>query len=237
MLSIFTFERIRLKGMLLLALPLGFACALILTISEQLIHPDQYFSVVDFLQNVSVYSACTLLALLFAEQCKLEGFLLKRSCSWLKKVTLMLVYGGLTGIAMGLVYNRWYALYGFSARARPFRLRRMTTFYDSFILSLSAAVTEELVFRLLLFTSFLWILGWLFRPILTMNGFNRWIPLVFAVVFSSMLFGLVHGVYGFLFAFGAGATLCLIFLRGGLESAVLAHFLANLVFFNLTYLR
>ena len=113
----------------------------------------------------------------------------------------------------------------------------MTTFYDSFILSLSAAVTEELVFRLLLFTSFLWILSWLFRPILTMNGFNRWIPLVFAVVFSSLLFGLVHGVYGFLFAFGAGGALCLIFLRGGLESAVLAHFLANLVFFNLTYLR
>ena len=105
MLSLFTFERIRFKGMLLLALPLGFGCALILTVSEQLIHPDQYFSLVDFLQNVSVYSACTLLALLFAEQCKLEGFLLKRSGSWLKKVTLMLVYGGLAGIAMGLVYT------------------------------------------------------------------------------------------------------------------------------------
>ena len=237
MFSLFTFERIRFRGMLLLALPLGFGCALVLTVSEQLIHPDQYFSLLDFLQNVSVYSACTLLALLFAEQCKLEGFLLKRSGSLLKKATLMLVYGGLAGIAMGLVYHRWYALYRFSARARPFRLRRMTTFYDSLILSLSAAVTEELVFRLLLFTSFLWILSWLFRPILTMNGLNRWIPLVFAVVFSSMLFGLVHGIYGFLFAFGAGATLCLIFLRGGLESAVLAHFLTNLVFFNLTYLR
>jgi len=237
MLSLFSFERIRFKGMLLVVLPLGFGCALILTVSEQLIHPDQYFSVVDFLQNASVYSACTLLALLFGEQCKLEGFLLKRSGSWLKKVTLILIYGGLAGIALGVGYHRWYALYGFRARVRPFRLRRMTTFYDSFILSLSAAVTEELVFRLLLFTSFLWILSWLFRPILMMNGFNRWIPLVFAVVFSSLLFGFVHGVYGFLFAFGAGVTLCLIFLRGGLESAVLAHFLANLVFFNLTYLR
>ena len=28
----------------------------------------------------------------------------------------MLVYGGLAGIAMGLVYHRWYALYRFSAR-------------------------------------------------------------------------------------------------------------------------
>jgi membrane protease YdiL (CAAX protease family) len=237
MLSLFSFERIRLKGMLLVALPLGFGCALILTASEQLIHPDQFFSLVDFLQNVSVYSACVLLALLFAEQCKLEGFLITRAGSWLKKAGVMLVYGGLAGIAMGLVHHRWHALYRFSAPV-PFRLRRMTTFYDSFILSLSAAVTEELVFRLLLFTSFLWILSWLFQPILTMNGgLNRWIPLVFAVVFSSLLFGFVHGIYGFLFAFGAGVMLCLIFLRGGLESAVLAHCFANLVFFNLTYLR
>jgi membrane protease YdiL (CAAX protease family) len=237
MVPLFTFERIEFKRMLLTALPLGFGCALILTASEQLIRPDRFFSLVDFLQNAGVYSACTLLALLFGEQCKLEGFLLKREAPWTKKVILMLVYGGLAGIAMGLAYHRWYALYRSGARV-PFRLRRMTTFYDSVILSFSAAVTEELVFRLLLFTSFLWILGWLFQPILAINGgFNRWIPLVFAVVFSSLLFGLVHGVYGFLFAFAAGVTLCLIFLRGGLESAVLAHFLTNLVFFNLTYLK
>lgn len=237
MVPLFTFERIRFKGMLLVALPMGVGCALMLTASEQLIHPDQFFSPVDFLQNVGVYSACTLLALLFGEQCKLEGFLVKRKASWTKKVILILVYGGLAGTAMGLAHHRWYALYRPGARV-PFRLRRMTTFHDSVILSLSAAMTEELVFRLLLFTAFLWILYWLFQPILAMNGgFNRWIPLVFAVVFSSLLFGLVHGVYGFLFAFGAGVMLCLIFLRGGLESAVLAHFLANLVFFNLTYLR
>lgn len=237
MLSLFTFERIRFRRMLLVALPLGFVCAAILSASERLIHPGEYFSLVDFLQNASVYSACTLLALLFAEQCKLEGFLLNRGGSWIKKGALILVYGGLAGIAMGLAHHRWHLLYRVNARV-PFRLRRMASFYDSFILSLSAAVTEELVFRLLLFTSFLWILSRFFQPILAMNqGFNRWIPLVFAVVFSSLLFGFVHGVYGFLFAFGAGGVLCLIFLRGGLESAVLAHFLANLVFFNLTYLR
>jgi membrane protease YdiL (CAAX protease family) len=237
MLALFSFERIHFKGMLLVALPLGLGCALVLTVSEQLIHPDQLFSFVDFLQNVAVYSACTLLALLFAAQCRLEGFLLMRNGPRIRKAILLLVYGGLAGVAMGLAYHRWHSAFRSGARV-PFRLRRMTTFYDSFILSLSAALTEELVFRLLLFTSFLWILSWLFQPILTINGgFNRWIPLVFAVVFSSLLFGLVHGVYGFLFAFGAGVTLCLIFLRGGLESAVLAHFLANLVFFNLTYLR
>jgi membrane protease YdiL (CAAX protease family) len=223
--------------MLLVSLPLGFACAVILSIAEQLIRPGESFSGVDFLQNASVYSACTLLALLFAEQCKLESFLVSRQGSWIKKGILILVYGALAGVAMGLAHHRWHLLYRLNARV-PFRLRRMQSFYDSFVLSLSAAVTEELVFRLLLFTSFLWILGRFFRPIMEMNqGFNRWIPLVFALVFSSLLFGFVHGVYGFLFAFGAGGVLCLIFLRGGLESAVLAHFLANLVFFNLTYLR
>ncbi|MCI0626472.1 MAG: CPBP family intramembrane metalloprotease [Acidobacteria bacterium] len=223
--------------MLQVALPLGFASALILTASEQNIHPTRPFSLVDFLQNVSVYSACTLMALLFAEQCKLEGFLVKRAGSRAKKFSLMLAYGVLAGLAMGLAYHRVFAAYRFTARV-PLRLRRMSTFYDSLILSLSAAVTEELVFRLLLFSAFLWILSWLFQPIMAMNGgFNRWIPLVFSVVFSSLLFGFVHGAYGFLFAFAAGVSLCLIFLRGGLESAVIAHFLADLVFFNLTYLR
>ena len=220
-----------------MSLPLGFACAVILSVSERLVRPGEHFSGIDFLQNASVYSACTLLALLFAEQCKLEGFLVSRQGSWIRKGILILVYGVLAGIAMGLAHHRWHLLYRLNARV-PFRLRRMQSFYDACVLSLTAAITEELVFRLLLFTSFLWILGWFFRPILAMNqGFNRWIPLVFAIVFSSLLFGFVHGVYGFLFAFGAGGVLCLIFLRGGLESAVLAHFLANLVFFNLTYLR
>src|SRR4026207_1013208 len=123
MLSLFTFERIRFKVMLLLALPLGFGCALILTLSEQLIRPDQYFSLVDFLQNISVYSACTLLALLFAEQCNLEGFLVKREGSWMKKAILMTVYGGFAGIAMGFVYHRWHVALRFSGRL-PFRLRR-----------------------------------------------------------------------------------------------------------------
>ena len=237
MLALFTFERSRFKGMLFTALPLGLCCALVLAASEPLVHPGQVFSLVDFLQNTSVYSACALLALLFAEQCRLEGFLVKRADPWIKKASLIIAYGGLAGIALGLVYHRWYTAFRFSTRV-PLRLRRMSTFYDSFILSLSAALTEELVFRLLLFTSFLWILTWLFRPILMMNrGLNRWIPLVFAVVFSSLLFGFVHGLFGFLFAFGAGVMLCLVFLRGGLESAILAHFLANLVFFNLTYLR
>src|SRR5882672_2613365 len=137
MLSLFTVDRIRFKGMLLIALPLGLGCALILAAAERLIHPDQNFSLVDFLQNVSVYSACTLLALLFAEQCKLEGFLVKREGSSMKKAILMLVYGGFGGVAMGLVYHRWHAALRFSARL-PFRLRRMTSFYDSLILSLSA---------------------------------------------------------------------------------------------------
>src|SRR5262245_14463054 len=102
MLSLFRFERIRFKGMLLAALLLGLSCALVLTASEPLVHPGQAFSPVDFLQNLSVYGACTLLALLFAEQCRLQGFLVKRTDSWIKKTVLILVYGGLAGVAMGL---------------------------------------------------------------------------------------------------------------------------------------
>jgi membrane protease YdiL (CAAX protease family) len=65
---------------------------------------------------------------------------------------------------------------------------------------------------------------------------TQWIPVLFSVLFSSLLFGVVHGAYGFMTAFLAGIALCLSFFRGGLESVILAHFLADFLFFNWTYL-
>jgi len=236
MFSLFSLNAGRTRHLLLWALPLGFLSALVLAFSEFSLNHRSQFSLPDFFQNFWAYGGCALLAMLFAEGCGLKFFLMERAESWFRKLGWLAVYGVLAGVAMGLLYHRLFAAYRFSPRV-PFRLRSMETLSDAFILSLSAALTEEIVFRLLLFSSFLYTLGWLFRPILAMNaGLNRWIPLIFSIVFSALLFGYVHGVFGFLFAFGAGIWLCLIFLRGGLESAVLAHFLADFVFFSLTYL-
>lgn len=234
MASLFALDFPRLRQLLRWALPIGLLSAVVLELS---LSTQREFSLADFAQNFWAYAGCTMLALIFVDQCGLEPFLVKRSGRWFRKVGQLFVYGALTGIAMGLLYHRLFAAYRFSPRV-PLRLRSMKAPLDAFLLSLSAALTEEVVFRLLFFSSFLYVLSWLFRPILSMNsGFSRWIPLTFSIVLSALLFGLVHGVFGFLFAFGAGIWLCLIFLRGGLESAVLAHFLANFVFFTLTYLR
>jgi membrane protease YdiL (CAAX protease family) len=235
--SPFFFEGVDFRRWLGISLSLGLLSAVLLTASELNVFPQRVFSLSDFLQNFAAYSGSVLMALIFAEKSSLEGFLFRREKSWPAKLGILLSYGGLSGLAMGIAYHRAFAVYRFSPRV-PFRMRNMKTWYDSFILSLSAAVTEELVFRLLLFTAFFYVLSRLFRPILSFESkFNRSIPLLFSLVFSSLLFGVVHGVYGFLFAFVAGVALCLIFLRGGLESAILAHFLTNLVFFNLTYLK
>ena len=77
----------------------------------------------------------------------------------------------------------------------------------------------------------------MFRPLIEQGiGMTRWIPLLFSLLLSSLLFGVVHGSYGFMIAFLAGIGLGIAYLRGGLESAILAHFLADFFFFNMTYL-
>jgi membrane protease YdiL (CAAX protease family) len=219
------------------SLGFGLLSAVLLTASELNIFRDRAFSPYDFLQNFAVYGACTLLALIFGEKVSLTIFLAARKSPWYTKLSLLLGYGILTGLAMGMAYHRSFVAYRFSPRV-PFRVRHMKGWYDNLILSLSAAITEELVFRLLLFTAFFYLLTRLFRPVIAINPRrSRSIPLLFSLLFSSLLFGAVHGVFGFLFAFAAGVVLCLVFLRGGLESAILAHFVTDVVFFKLTYLR
>jgi membrane protease YdiL (CAAX protease family) len=233
---VFFFDGVCLSKWVGISLSMGLLSAVVLTASELNVSPERTFSLFDFVQNFFVYAACTLTGLIFAERSFVETFLLVAKKSWLQKAGLLLGYGGLTGVAMGLAYHQAFAAYRFSPRV-PFRVRHMKTNYDNFILSLSAAITEEVVFRLLLFTGFWYVLERLFRPLMSVNpGLSRPIPLLFSLVLSSLLFGTVHGAYGFLFAFVAGTVLCLVFLRGGLESAMLAHFLTNVIFFRLTYL-
>jgi membrane protease YdiL (CAAX protease family) len=231
------FEGVNLSQWLGISVGLGLLSAVVLAASEINLFREQPLSLYDFLQNFSVYSACTLMALIFGEKSSLKVFLLARQKSWYQKLALISGYGGLTGLAMGFAYHRSFVAYRFSPRV-PFRIRHMKTWYDNFILSLSAAITEELVFRLLLLSAFLYLFSWLFRSITTLNPrISQSIPFLFSIILSSLLFGAIHGVYGFLFAFVAGIVLCLVFLRAGLESAILAHFVTNVVFFDLTYLR
>jgi membrane protease YdiL (CAAX protease family) len=230
------FQGVNLKRLLGIALGLGFLAGVVNTLSEMRFQPAQGFSVREFLRQLSLYSSCCLLGSIFADKIPMQNFLIRREGSWTRKSLLLLLFGVIPGVSIGITYYCIFAPYR-SNPLVPFWIRQLGSKYDTFILSLRASLTEELVFRFLLFTAFFYILRRAFHPLIEQGfGVTRWIPILFSVLFSSLLFGVVHGAYGFMTAFFAGIALCLSFFRGGLESVVLAHFLADFLFFNWTYL-
>jgi membrane protease YdiL (CAAX protease family) len=214
---------------------MGFTAAVVNALADMNMSRTRSYDWLEFLQSLSLYASCSLMGLIFAEKTSLEVFLLKRRETWRGKGVVLVLFGVIPGVIVGLTYHHLFFQYRFSLRV-PLRVRAIQTHYDSFILSFRAGVTEELVFRFLLMTAFFYILRRVFLP-LAGQGFNtaRWIPFLFSLLGSSLLFGFVHGAYGFMIAFLAGLVLGIVYFRAGLESAILAHFVADLVFFNMTY--
>jgi len=232
----FFFQGVDLKPLLGLALCLGFVASVVNTLSELHFQLAPGFSLREFLRQFSLYGSCCLLGAIFAEKIPMHVLLIRREGSWSKKLLLLVLFGIIPGVSIGVAYYYLFAPYRFNPLV-PFWIRKLGSPYDTFILSLRASVTEELVFRFLLLTAFFYILKRAFHPLIEQGfGLTQWIPVLFSVLFSSLLFGVVHGAYGFMTAFLAGIALCLSFFRGGLESVILAHFLADFLFFNWTYL-
>src|SRR5437867_3886465 len=230
------FQGINFKKLLRIAFSLGLTAALINSLTDMNTHRAQFMGWLELLQNLSLYASCCLLALVFAEKTPLECFLIRRETAWSMKGLLLLGFGLIPGGVMAITYHRLFAPYRFSSRV-PVRIRAIENHYDTFLLSLRAAVTEELVFRFLLLTAFFYILKKIFRPLIDEGfGITQWIPFLFSLLLSSLLFGVVHGTYGFMIAFLAGIGLGIVYFKAGLESAILAHFLADFFFFNMTYL-
>ncbi len=231
------FQGIDLVRFLKIALSLGGVAALVHELAEINSQTALLFSLVSLLRSYGLYASCCFLSLVFAEKVSVQPFLVEKEKRVERRVMSLLFYGLLPGILIGLVYTKQFAPFRYSPRV-PLWIRLIEGQYDVFIYSLRAAVTEELAFRLLLFTAFLYILRRAFHPLLSQGcGITRWIPLMFSVLVSSLLFGTVHGLYGFSNALVAGIILCICFLRGGFESAVLCHFMADFVFYNLVYVR
>jgi membrane protease YdiL (CAAX protease family) len=229
------FQGVNFKKLLGIALGMGFTAAAVNGLADINLNQARFYDWMEFLQNLSLYASCSLMGLIFAEKTSLEVFLLRRQGSWRQKGLMLLLFGLIPGAIVGLTYHHLFFQYRFSPRV-PLRIRAIQTHYDSFIVSFRAGVTEELVFRFLLMTAFFYILKRVFSP-LAVQGFNtaRWIPFLFSLLLSSLLFGFVHGAYGFMIAFLAGLVLGILYFRAGLESAILAHFVADLVFFSMTY--
>jgi membrane protease YdiL (CAAX protease family) len=231
------FQHIPLKETLKIALSVGLLAALVNELAEINIQTSWHFSPVELLKDYGLYAPCCFLGLIFAHKVSFRGFLWNRSDTRAHKAIALLAYGGLPGMLIGLAYTRQFIPYRFSPRV-PIWIRLIQSPYDTLIYSLRAAITEELVFRFLLLTGFLYVLTRLFQPLAT-QGFRaaRWIPLVFSVLLSSLLFGVAHGLFGFTNAFLASLVLSVCFLRGGFESAALCHFVADFIFYNLVYLN
>ncbi len=205
------------------------------SLSDMNLHQDQTFPWMEFLEHLYRYAACAFLGWVFAQKTGFQPFLTARPSAWLGKGRQLVIFGVLPGAAIGLTYHRVFAPYRFSPRI-PLYLREMDGYYDSFILSLRAAVTEELIFRFFLLAAFYYILTRISQPLMDRGLYRlRWLLVLLSFVLSGWLFGLAHGSFGFATAFLAGVLLGGIFWRSGFETAVVSHFVADFIFFNLTY--
>ena len=145
-------------------------------------------------------------------------------------------YGILPGILLGLINYLFFFSYRYSPFVAP-RIREMDDLYDSFIISLDTGIVEEVIYRLFIMSCLLFLFQQLYRKVKPIQPLLVSIlPRAMALVLTSLLFAMAHNIYGFTAAFVGGVLLGLIFFKGGIESAVAAHFVANFFFFSVSYL-
>ena len=148
----------------------------------------------------------------------------------------LLNYGILPGVMIGLINYLFFFINRYSARVDP-RIRGMENIYDSLLVSFDASVFEEVVYRLFIMSSLMFLIQHLYQgikpvwPVLVSV-----LPWVMALVLSSLLFAVAHNVYGFTGAFCGGLILGFIFMKSGIESTIAAHCVANFLFFSMSYL-
>ena len=148
----------------------------------------------------------------------------------------LLNYGVLPGFMIGLINYLFFFINRYSPLIAP-RIRDMEDVYDSFLVSFDSSVFEEVVYRLFIMSCLLFLFQHLYQNIKAVRPLLvSVLPWAMALVVSSLLFAVEHNVYGFTGAFCGGLVLGIIFLKSGIESAITAHFVANFLFFTVSYL-
>lgn len=99
--------------------------------------------------------------------------------------------------------------------------------FQPILLSLRAALSEEIQFRLFIFTAITAILKGVTK--------SKMIPMAAGMLISSLLFGLIHP--GFLMPFLYGTLLCYIYRYNGLAVVMIIHFLADAIPFTILFMR
>jgi hypothetical protein len=141
-------------------------------------------------------------------------------------------YGILPGVVLGVINYFFFFSYRYSPAVAP-RIREIHSFYDSFILSFDSGLWEEIIFTLFILSCLIFTFRNLYARVKPLwPSVVAILPVAMAIVLSSLLFAMVHDVYAFTAAFFGGMLLGMIYLKGGIEGAIAAHFVANFVFFS-----
>ena len=171
-----------------------------------------------------------------ARESQLQGSLFIGIEDWSFTIRDIVNYGVLPGLVLGLINYFFFFTYRYSPLVVP-RIRDMHSIYDSFVVSLDSGMAEEIVYRLFILSCFLFSFRHLYSRLTRLwPGVVAILPKALSVVLSSLLFAMVHNVYGFTAAFFGGVLLGLIYIQSGIESAIAAHFCANFLFFSASYL-
>src|SRR5438128_5263665 len=145
-----------------------------------------------------------------ARESQLQGSLLINVEEWSLTIRDIINYGVLPGLVLGLINYFFFFTYRYSPLVAS-RIRDMKSIYDSFIISLDSGMDEEVVFRLFILSCFLFSFRHLYSRIAPLwPGVVAVLTKALAVVLSSLLFAMVHTIYGFTAAFFGGMLLGLI---------------------------
>jgi Type II CAAX prenyl endopeptidase Rce1-like len=171
-----------------------------------------------------------------ARESQLRGSLLINVEEWSLTIRDIINYGVLPGLVLGLINYFFFFTYRYSPLVVA-RIRDMKSIYDSFLISLDSGMAEEIVYRLFILSCFLFSFRHLYSRLAPLwPGTVAILPKAMSIVLSSLLFAMVHNIYGFTAAFFGGILLGLIYIQSGIESAIAAHFCANFLFFSASYL-
>jgi hypothetical protein len=176
------------------------------------------------------------LGLPVARESELQGSLFVGFDDWTFTLRDIINYGVLPGLVLGLINYFFFFTYRYSPLVVS-RIRDIHSFYDSFVVSFESGVIEEILFRLFILSCFLFCFRQLYSRLARVwPGVVAILPKALAIVLSSLLFAMLHSIWGFTAAFFGGVVLGLIYMQSGIESAIAAHFFANFLFYSASYL-
>jgi membrane protease YdiL (CAAX protease family) len=191
----------------------------------------QLWDVIEHFVVALVFGA---LGLFMAEKSRLKGSLIVASDKAVPLIRDIVVYGLLSGAVLGLVNYYFFFDYRYSPYVLP-RIRNIASVYDSFILSLEIALTEEVIYRLFFLSCILYTVRFLYARWSSLRTISVTSTSI-ALTASSLIFAFAHeSPYSFVAALLGGIVLGLLFLWKGVEVAIAAHFAANFLFFSASY--